>query len=223
MIREGFSLNPLVWLYVWTGSGDDVEKVRLPDPVSMRRYVLADKEKPEAMLIDLVLKKVYFEDGEVHVAESYQNSDVIPVLCHFIMARRPRLWTRVRRALRLSDHSARTMRRLLVKSRLDIRSALDAICRLCIGPTFKEFEKGVLEKALLDKGKKPRPRKDEIEEANYYYGLLVNFGIKPWDARAMTAYEITMICESASIQSKKQGGVKGYDQIQREMGRAPRS
>lgn len=223
MIREGFSRRPLVWLYVWTGSGEDVKKERLPEPVTVRRYSYGERRKAEARLIPLILSKVIPDpenDGGLGADESYERYAPLPVFCHFIMAQSPNWWIRFRRMLGLSDYSARRMRRLLGELRLDIRSTLNVITRFTVGPHFTEYERGVLENVL--KEEKHVPNRREIKhEADFYYGLLANLGIRPNEAQQMTAWDITQLCNAAGRQSKK-GGHLGFDEIQRRMGHARR-
>lgn len=223
-ISDGFNLEPLVWLDVWTGKGDEAEKVELPDPVTVRRYTVGNKRVAEARLIQLVLSKVEVDEeiGELSVSIPYFNEALIPALCHFLMVAAPSPMVRLRRLCRLTDYSARSMGKLLSESRLDVRGALTAICRLLIGVEFRVgdsgFEWDVLMGALKPDDKKPNQRRDEVAEAEFYYGLMATFsGLTLDDIRAMTMWEIGRLCDVANRAGQKSKQPQGYDAIRRQM------
>jgi len=217
VIKEGFSLKPLVWLSVWTGRGEDLEKVQLPDPVTVRRYTVGDKLEAEARLIALIMSKVEITEDGPSIAERYFNEAVIPTLCHFLMVYAPTRWVRIRRRMGLTDYSARAMGSLLTRSRLDVRDALNAVSRLTLNVEFGSFERDILEAVTDEEEKKQNQLKMEAQEAEFYYGLMANLGLTLDDIRGMTYYEIGRLCDAAGRKANEKP-IKGHAVVRSEMG-----
>jgi len=223
MISEGFSLKPLVTLYVWTGRGETLERVELPGSVTVRRYTVGDRREAEARLIGLVMSKIETAEEEMPISERYYTEYLIPVFCHFLMVLRPSLMVRVRRMLGLTDYSGRAMGKLLVKGRLDIRELLNDISMLVLHTEWFTFEKSIIDAVVLNKGKKPNSARDDAQEADFFYGLVAHFNLSLDEIRNMTYSEIGRLCDAAERAGKKSKQPRGdaksrYEAKRREMG-----